>query len=167
MRAGGSSTSCSTSWARIWDGEEPGAAGGIGPPPPGGRPALILGGLADAAFVRAARHGQGWTAGNASPEEFAENTARLRAAWEAAGRDGSPLTMVQPYYALGDRAEQAVESSLRDYYGHGDYTDMIVARAATDAQTVRENVRAFAEAGCDELIFFPCDRRPGPGRPPG
>ena len=68
--------------------------------------------------------------------------------------------MVQPYYALGDGAEQAVERSLRDYYGDGEYTDAIVARAATDAETVRENVRAFAAAGCDELIFFPCDPSP-------
>ncbi len=35
-----------------------------------------------------------------------------------------------------------------------------MARAATDAETVRENVGAYAEAGCDELIFFPCDADP-------
>lgn len=138
--------------ARIWDGD-----GGIGPP---GRPAVMLGGQADAAFTRAARHAHGWTGGNCTLEELADGTARLRTAWEAAGRDGSPRTMVQPYYALGDGAEQAVERSLRDYYGPGEYTDAIVARAATDAETVRENVRAFADAGCDELIFFPCDPDP-------
>ena len=137
-----------------------GGGGGIGPPTPDGRPALILGGLVGAAFRRAARHGAGWTGGNCTPEELAQGTARLRAAWEDAGRDGTPRTMAQPYYALGDGAEQAVERCLRDYYGPGDYTDMIVARAATDAETVRENVRAFAAAGCDELIFFPCDPDP-------
>ena len=145
--------------ARIWAGEEFGTAGGIGPPPANG-PALMLGGFADAAFARAARHAVGWTAGNGTLEELSEGTARLRAAWEAAGRDGSPRTMVQPYYALGDHADHAVATYLRDYYGPGDYTDTIVARAATDAETVRENVRAFAEAGCDELIFFPCDPDP-------
>ena len=148
-------------WARIWDGEAFGTAGGIGPRPAAGRPALILGGFADAAFARAARHGDGWTGGNCTLEELEQGTARLRAAWEAAGRDGSPRTVVQPYYALGDRAEQAVERCLGDYYGsEGAYTDTIVARAATDAETVRENVRAFAQAGCDELIFFPCDPDP-------
>ncbi|MGZ8648981.1 MAG: LLM class flavin-dependent oxidoreductase [Solirubrobacteraceae bacterium] len=147
-------------WARIWDGEEFGAAGGIGPPPLDGRPVLLLGGWAAAAFTRAARHAAGWTGGNCTLEELADGTARLRAAWEAAGRAGSPRTLVQPYYALGDRAEHAVERCLRDYYGPGDYTDSIVARAATDAATVRENVQAFAAAGCDELIFFPCDPDP-------
>ena len=44
--------------------------------------------------------------------------------------------------------------------GPGTTRTTIVARAATDAETVRENVRAFAEAGCDELIFFPCDPDP-------
>ena len=146
--------------ARIWDGEDFGEAGGIGPTTPEGRPELILGGLVGPAFRRAARHGAGWTGGNCTPEELTDLTARLRAAWEDAGRDGTPRTMAQPYYALGDGAEQAVERCLRDYYGPGDYTDTIVARAATDAETVRENVEAFAAAGCDELIFFPCDPDP-------
>jgi len=147
-------------WERIWAGEEFGTAGGIGPPPVDARPAVILGSWAPAAFTRAARHAVGWTGGNCTLEELADGTARLWAAWEVAGREGSPRTVVQPYYALGDHAEQAVEHCLRDYYGPGEYTDAIVARAATDAETVRENVRAFTEAGCDELIFFPCDPDP-------
>jgi alkanesulfonate monooxygenase SsuD/methylene tetrahydromethanopterin reductase-like flavin-dependent oxidoreductase (luciferase family) len=142
------------SWDRIWAGDE------IGPPPLGDRPALLLGGWAPAAFTRAARHADGWTGGNCTLEELADGTARLRAAWEAAGREGAPRIVVQPYYALGERAEAAVEHCLRDYYGPGEYTDGIVARAATDADTVRENVEAFAQAGCDELIFFPCDPDP-------
>jgi alkanesulfonate monooxygenase SsuD/methylene tetrahydromethanopterin reductase-like flavin-dependent oxidoreductase (luciferase family) len=146
--------------ARIWDGEAFGTAGGIGPPTADGRPTLILGGLVGAAFRRAARHGDGWTGGNCTPHELTQGSARLRAAWEAAGRDGTPRTLAQPYYALGDRAEEAVATYLRDYYGPGDYTETIVERAATDAETVRENVRAYAEAGCDELIFFPCDPDP-------
>jgi probable F420-dependent oxidoreductase len=141
-------------WDRIWAADE------IGPPPLGDRPALLLGGWAPAAFTRAARHADGWTGGNCTLEELADGTARLRAAWEAAGREGAPRTVVQPYFALGERAEEAVEHCLRDYYGPGEYTDGIVARAATDAETVRENVAAFAEAGCDELIFFPCDPDP-------
>src|SRR5215212_2419077 len=95
--------------SRVWDGESFGGAGGIGPEPVGRRPSVILGGFADAAFTRAARHGDGWTGGNCAVEELADGTARLRTAWEAAGREGSPRTMVQPYYALGSGAEQAVE----------------------------------------------------------
>lgn len=148
-------------WDRIWAGEELGTAGGIGPRPSDGGPTVILGGFAGAAFARAARHGEGWTGGNCTVDELTQGTARLLAAWEAAGREGSPRTLAQPYYALGPGAKQAVASSLGDYYGsEGAETGAIVARAATDAETVRENVRAFAEAGCDELVFFPCDPDP-------
>src|SRR3954447_3685681 len=48
-------------WDRIWSGEEIG-------PPPGGRPSMLLGGWADAAFTRAARHADGWTGGNCTLE---------------------------------------------------------------------------------------------------
>jgi alkanesulfonate monooxygenase SsuD/methylene tetrahydromethanopterin reductase-like flavin-dependent oxidoreductase (luciferase family) len=140
-------------WDRIWDGEE-----GIGP---AARPSVLLGGWADAAFTRAARHADGWTGGNCTLEELADGTARLRAAWESAGREGAPWIVVQPYYALGDGAAEAVDHTLRDYYGDNEYTDSIVARAAKDPESVRANIEAFAEAGCDELIFFPCDPDPG------
>ena len=138
-------------WEGIWDGEQIG---------PDGRPSVLLGGWADGAFTRAARHADGWTGGNCTLEELADGTERLRKAWGAAGREGSPRIVAQPYYALGDGAEQAVDRTLRDYYGDNDYTDSIVARAAKGPETVRENVDAFAQAGCDELIFFPCDPDP-------
>jgi alkanesulfonate monooxygenase SsuD/methylene tetrahydromethanopterin reductase-like flavin-dependent oxidoreductase (luciferase family) len=139
-------------WERIWDGGE-----GIGPT---ARPSVLLGGWADAAFTRAARYADGWTGGNCTLEELADGTRRLRAAWQAAGRDGAPRIVVQPYYALGDGAEQAVDHTLRDYYGDNEYTDSIVARAAKDPEAVRADVAAYAEAGADELIFFPCDPDP-------
>ena len=68
--------------------------------------------------------------------------------------------MVQPYYALGPHAAEAADRYLHDYYGQGEYADWAVGRAATDAATVRDNVRAFADAGCDEVLFFPCDADP-------
>lgn len=149
-------------WGRIWDGEDYGTGGAIGPRPLHGRPVLILGGLADRAFARAARHGDGWSVGNGTPEQLTQGGARLAAAWEAAGRDGAPRTMAQPYYALGENAKPAAETYLRDYYGFTPhYADWAVANAATDTETVREYVRRFSEAGCDELVFFPCDADPG------
>jgi hypothetical protein len=38
---------------------------------------------------------------------------------------------------------------------------MIAGSAATDADTVRGYVSAFADAGCDELILFPSSPDPG------
>jgi len=144
-------------WERIWAGET-----GIGPQPPRGRPTLIVGGTADVAFERAARHGDGWIMGGGTPEMYKEGAQKLEAAWQAAGREGKPRGMALAYYALGDGAKEAADSYLHDYYGFlGEYADMIAGSAATDADTVRAYVQGFAEAGCDELVIFPCNPDPG------
>ena len=38
---------------------------------------------------------------------------------------------------------------------------MVADSAAKDADTVRAYAQGFEAAGCDELIFFPCDPDPG------
>ena len=148
-------------WRRVWAGEEFGTAGGIGPQPPGGGPTLILGGTVDAAFERAARFGEGWIQGGGSPDQFKEGVAKLDAAWRSAGREGEPRKMALAYFSLGPDAEQAADRYLHDYYAFlGEIADMIAGSAATDADTVKQYVDAFAQAGCDELIFFPSSADP-------
>lgn len=145
-------------WERIWDGERFGTAGAIGPR---ARPELVLGGMVAAAYRRAARYGDGWTGGGCSPEELARGKARLEAAWAAAGRAGTPRALAQPYFALGPDAPRVAERYLRHYYGQlGDAADAIVAGALTDAESVRQAIAAYAAAGCDELVFFPCSADP-------
>ena len=149
-------------WDRIWAGERFGTAGAIGPQPPRGRPTVLIGGGVDAAFRRAARHGDGWALGGGTPDQFAAGAERLRAAWDAAGRAGTPRTMALGYYALGEGARAAADRYLGDYYAFlGKYAEMVAASALIDAGSVRERVRAFADAGCDELVLFPCDPDPG------
>jgi len=149
-------------WQAIWAGESFGTAGAIGPRPPRGRPTLILGGTADVAFERAARYGDGWVMGGGAPDQFAEGAMKTRTAWEAAGREGAPRTMALGYFALGDRAEQAADGYLRDYYAFlGEYAGMIAGSAAKDAGMVKQHVQGFSDAGCDELVLFPCDPDPG------
>jgi hypothetical protein len=76
-------------------------------------------------------------------------------------RAGAPRTFAQPYFALGDGATEAAQASLGDYYAFDPgYAAWAVANAATDPERIRGCVRAFAEAGCDELVFFPCDPDP-------
>ena len=148
-------------WQRIWSGESFGTAGAIGPAPPAGRPELLIGGQADAAFTRAARYGDGWILGGGAPDQFRQGAAKVRAAWEAAGREGAPRTASLGYFALGDGAREAADGYLRDYYAWlGDYAGMIADSAAIDPQSVRARVEAFAEAGCDELILFPSSPDP-------
>jgi alkanesulfonate monooxygenase SsuD/methylene tetrahydromethanopterin reductase-like flavin-dependent oxidoreductase (luciferase family) len=143
-------------WERIWAGEEFGTAGAIGPKPPRGRPTLIIGGSADVAFERAARFGDGWIMGGGTPDQLREGAGKLDAAWRAAGRDGNPRKMAITYFALGANAEQAAGRYLRHYYAFlGDWADAIARSAATDEATVNQYVKAFADAGCDELILIP------------
>ena len=100
--------------------------------------------------------------GGGAPEQFSAGAAKARAAWEAAGRAGAPRLMSLGYFALGDRAEQAANDYLRDYYAFiGEYAGMIADSAAKDAATVKQYVQAFSAAGCDELVLFPCDPDPG------
>ena len=146
---------------RIWAGEERGIAGPIGPPLPGA-PRIIIGGKADVAFERAARWGEGWIAGAGGAAAFGDSVARLRAAWEHAGRADAPRAIGFIYFALGDRARERADWYLRDYYAFaGAYADHAVAAAATDASAVAGYVEQFAAAGCDELVCFPCDTDPG------
>jgi alkanesulfonate monooxygenase SsuD/methylene tetrahydromethanopterin reductase-like flavin-dependent oxidoreductase (luciferase family) len=137
---------------RLWRGE-----GGVGPAPARGeRPALLIGGQVDRAFERAARYADGWTFGGGTPDMFAAAAGKLRAAWAAAGRADQPRTIVLFYFALGDRAEEIARAGLGSYYAFlGEYADMIVGSAAKDAETVRQYLAAFEQAGADEVICFP------------
>jgi alkanesulfonate monooxygenase SsuD/methylene tetrahydromethanopterin reductase-like flavin-dependent oxidoreductase (luciferase family) len=120
------------------------------------RPGLLIGGTSAAAFRRAARYADGWTLGGGTPDAFAEGKAKLLEAWDAAGRDGKPHTMVLFYYALGDRAEEHAREDLLDYYAWlGEYAQQIVDSAAKDETTVKQYLSAFEEAGADEVICFP------------
>jgi alkanesulfonate monooxygenase SsuD/methylene tetrahydromethanopterin reductase-like flavin-dependent oxidoreductase (luciferase family) len=86
----------------IWDGEERGTAGGIGPPLDGvGRPQLLVGGGVEAAFRRVAKYGDGWTASGGTPEQFAQGAQGVRAAWGEEGREGNPRLTALAYYGLG------------------------------------------------------------------
>jgi alkanesulfonate monooxygenase SsuD/methylene tetrahydromethanopterin reductase-like flavin-dependent oxidoreductase (luciferase family) len=143
----------------IWAGEVRGLAPGpLGPPPVrSGGPELILGGAVQASFERVARYADGYIMGGGSPDQFAQASAAVDAAWSAAGREGRPRKLALAYYALGPDGPAAADSYLHDYYGFlGDMADMIASSAATDVDTVRGYLDAFAGVGVDELILFPC-----------
>ena len=66
------------------------------------------------------------------------------------------------YFALGDDARQAADTYLLDYYAiMGDAAEQIAQSAAVDESTAQQYRDAFAAAGADELIYFPCSTDPG------
>jgi alkanesulfonate monooxygenase SsuD/methylene tetrahydromethanopterin reductase-like flavin-dependent oxidoreductase (luciferase family) len=143
---------------RFWRGE-----GGVGPAPAGGRerPGLLIGGRAAVAYRRAARLADGWTMGGGSPDQLAEARGKLEEAWRAEGRSGSPRVMVLMYFGLGDRAAEQAAASLGDYYAYlGEYASAVVDSAAKDADTLRQYLAGFEQAGADEVICFPTSPDP-------
>ena len=142
---------------RVWRGER-----GVGPSPArGDRPGLLIGGLSEGAFRRAARHADGWTFGGGTPDMLAGGIAMLHDAWEAEGREGRPRAVALFYFALGEEADALARRSLGDYYSFlGEYADTIVGSAAKDQDTVRSYLAGFEQAGADEVICFPTSPDP-------
>jgi alkanesulfonate monooxygenase SsuD/methylene tetrahydromethanopterin reductase-like flavin-dependent oxidoreductase (luciferase family) len=139
---------------RVW-------ADGMSPDVSQDPPQLILGGTVEATFRRAAKHADGWIAGGAPPEFFAEPRDKARAAFAAAGRSDKPRTMALTYFSLDDDPEAQVRATIADYYAFaGEYADMVVTNTAKGEDGVRERVRAFEEVECDELIMFPASADP-------
>jgi alkanesulfonate monooxygenase SsuD/methylene tetrahydromethanopterin reductase-like flavin-dependent oxidoreductase (luciferase family) len=145
---------------RVWEGEERGHAGAIGPLSHGA-PQLIVGGQVDAAFKRAARFAEGWIMGGGAPDQFAGMAADVKKAWSDAGREGEPKLMSLAYFSLGPEAEENAKKGVGSYYEWlGEIGDQIVASVATDPEAVRQYASAFEQAGCDELVFFPASGDP-------
>jgi alkanesulfonate monooxygenase SsuD/methylene tetrahydromethanopterin reductase-like flavin-dependent oxidoreductase (luciferase family) len=143
----------------VWAQQPRGHAGAIGPAPvQAGGPPLLMGGTAPAAFRRMTEFGTGWIMGGGGPQAFAGGADRARQAWREAGRAGAPRLAALSYVSLGEGAEEHARAYLSDYYSFlGEFAQQIAAGALTSPQKVADTVAAFADAGCDELILFPCN----------
>jgi alkanesulfonate monooxygenase SsuD/methylene tetrahydromethanopterin reductase-like flavin-dependent oxidoreductase (luciferase family) len=145
----------------VWAGEARGFAGAIGPRPPRGRPALLMGGTTEKAFERAATYADGWIAGGGGADMFAPGAEAARAAWSKQGREGSPRLAALGYFALGPDAREHADHYLHDYYGFlGPWADRIAEGALVEPPRIRDAVAQFEQAGCDELVLFPCNPDP-------
>jgi alkanesulfonate monooxygenase SsuD/methylene tetrahydromethanopterin reductase-like flavin-dependent oxidoreductase (luciferase family) len=144
---------------QVWNQQPRGFAGAVGPAPVhAGGPPLLLGGNSAAAFRRMTEHGAGWISGGGGPPLFAAGAEQARASWRDARREGEPRLVALAYVSLGDDGEGHARRYLTDYYGFlGDVAEQIVAGALTSRGAVRDAAAAFADAGCDELILFPCN----------
>jgi alkanesulfonate monooxygenase SsuD/methylene tetrahydromethanopterin reductase-like flavin-dependent oxidoreductase (luciferase family) len=135
----------------LWEDER------LGPRParPGG-PLLLVGGLNDEAFARAARYGDGYVHAGGPPRAFARAVEKARAAWIDAGRPGRPQLWGQGYFALGNGAAESGAAYLRDYYAFtGPFAERIAAELLTTPQAVAQFARGYQDAGCDDLVLLP------------
>jgi alkanesulfonate monooxygenase SsuD/methylene tetrahydromethanopterin reductase-like flavin-dependent oxidoreductase (luciferase family) len=146
---------------RIWAGEERGFAGGIGPDVSADPPSILVGGRADVSFRRAAAYGAGWINGGGPPEAFAGGREQAVQAFRDAGRTEQPRTVSLTYFSLDAEPEQQTRNTIGDYYAFaGEYQAAVIEATAKGVDEVKERVRGFAEAGCDELIMFPASPDP-------
>jgi len=124
------------------------------------RPELLVGGLSAPAYTRMARYADGYAHGGGPPRAFQSAATKARAAWSDLGRPGEPALWGQAYFALGD--EQQGEAYLLDYYAFtGPFAAKIAAGNLTSPRAIRDFVRAYEEAGCDELVLLPTVADPG------
>lgn len=133
----------------IWEGDRVGPALGCRTPP-----TLLVGGSGGLGMTRMARFADGYVHGGGPPRAFARSATEARAAWTDLGRPGKPQLWGMAYFALGDA--EAGAAYLKDYYAFtGPFAEKIAAGLLTTPDEIVEFVRAYQEAGCDELILFP------------
>lgn len=115
---------------------------------------ILIGGSSDAAIERTVRWAEGWTAGGAPPEVVGPFAQRVREAWERSDRDGEPRLVALSYFSIGEEEES--RRNLLDYYGFlGDIAEGLSASTPRTPEAIRERLKAFEDAGLDELILDP------------
>lgn len=139
----------------VWADE--GRLAGIGPRSPKGTPRLLIGGHSPAAMRRAAAVGDGWIAGGGSVTAYADLVNQAKQAWAEQGREGQPRMVSLSYVSLGPDGYQRAGDYLRHYYSYvGPKAEYLARGVIADGVRLRQALDAYAEAGCDELILFPC-----------
>ena len=119
-------------------------------------PPVLVGGLSGRSFARMARWADGYVHGGGPPRAFAAAAGRAWAAWTDQGRPGRPQLWGQGYFGLGSDAADSGSRYLLDYYAFtGPFAEKIAAANLTTPQAVKEFVRGYEEAGCDELVLLP------------
>jgi len=139
---------------QAWRGEPVGgSAVAVCPTPYNGRSVPVMfGGRADAMVTRVARYGIGYTQGGGTPEALKAMIERVEPAWQAAGREGKPEFRALTYFVLGESAQDEAQSNVISYYG--EYGKNVWANAFKSAEAAKERVKAYADAGCDEMLAF-------------
>ncbi len=140
----------------VWAGRGP--VPGIGPKPSNGEAVPIWAGGNGPAFVRrAAEHGIGWVSGGGPVSRYPQQADQVRTAFVAAGRTDTPKMGALTYVALGEERKAAGGRYLLDYYSYmGEKAQFLANGVISDETRLRETIDAYAAAGCDELLLFPC-----------
>jgi len=142
----------------IWSGQPLSEkVGAIGPSPvqPGG-PELLIGGNSPRAIKRIGRWGNGFISGGGGPDAARKGYSAAEQAWKEAGRPGKPRFVGATYYGLGPDAAEKAAQYIRHYYSFiGPIADRLASSVPSTPDAVKGAMRAFSDAGMDELILWP------------
>ncbi|MQA12550.1 MAG: LLM class flavin-dependent oxidoreductase [Pseudonocardiaceae bacterium] len=148
-----------TELRRVWDGE---VTSGSGPTPlPGaGRPRLLIGGLIQPGYARAARFGHGWVAPMLSREFLADGVEGVTKEWVKAGRPGKPQILTGRYFCCGPDAQTLTSEYVAHYYGsESPFYGPVRADCLDSDERLREELIALSAAGVDDLVLYPSSSR--------
>ena len=137
----------------VWQGKPVGDSSNPAVPSATRQIPMLFGGFAPAALDRMARWGEGYVGGSMPAPVIAPSFDAARAAWQKAGREGSPRLVALVYYALGDG--EAGRQKVYDYYssaGH-EVASMVAAAVCTSPAMVTDAISSFADIGADDVIF--------------
>ena len=101
-----------------------------------------------------ARYADGYAHNGGPPRAFANAAGRALAAGATSGVLGSRSSGAR----ATSRSATPIAASdyLLDYYAFtGPFAEKIAAGNLTSARAVKDYVRGYEEAGCDELVLFP------------
>lgn len=120
-------------------------------------PPVLVGGMSDPSFLRAARYADGYVHGGGPPRTFERAADKMRTAWSDLGRTGTPLLWAQGYFALGTPEQiERGRAYMRHYYAFtGPFAEKIAEGMLSTPQAIAQFVRGYAEAGCEELVLLP------------
>ena len=128
----------------------------VAPRVPGGRVPILFAGEPRLAAPRAVRWNAGYTIGGAPPEQAAASATEFRRLYAERGGAGTPRIAALTYFSLGDEHTDESVRNLRTYYAHlSDWAEAIAQGAARTPADIVTRVRAYEDAGIDELLLDP------------
>ncbi|WP_151476269.1 LLM class flavin-dependent oxidoreductase [Streptomyces albicerus] len=145
-----------TELRRVWNGEVKGDSGPT-PLPGAGRPRLLIGGLAQAGFARAARFGEGWVAPVLGRDLLANGVKAVSEEWARADRPGRPQILTARYFCCGPDAKDVTSEYVAHYYGSKEspYYGPVRADCLDSDERLRDELTALSRAGVDDLVLYP------------
>ncbi|HET6505098.1 MAG TPA: LLM class flavin-dependent oxidoreductase [Amycolatopsis sp.] len=117
---------------------------------------VLIGGHSDQAIRRTVELADGWTGAGGGPRRAEPMIARIRDAWQQAGRAGEPRLLGLAYFCADDKRSGDSDRYLREYYAFaGQHADTIAKGAVRTSREIRGIIDEFAAIGMNELTFSP------------